>query len=84
MILKLKPTHLYLPTNGSNVPDTPLGNFGKRFTVSVVQRSLGIKQSFEDYCPLSIEMGKVKAALGGCAAYEISKKTKEHHDKKHH
>ena len=28
-------------------------------------------------------MGKVKAALGGCAAYEIGKKTHEHHEKKH-
>ena len=29
-------------------------------------------------------MGKVKAALGGCAAYEIGKKTHEHHEKKKH
>ena len=29
-------------------------------------------------------MGKVKAGLGGIAAYEIGKKTKHHHDKKHH
>jgi len=29
-------------------------------------------------------MGKIKAALGGVAAYEISKKAKHHHDKKHH
>ena len=29
-------------------------------------------------------MGKVKAALGGVAAYEIGKKTHEHHEKKHH
>ena len=29
-------------------------------------------------------MGKVKAAIGGCTAYEIGKKTHEHHEKKHH
>lgn len=29
-------------------------------------------------------MGKVKAAAGGLAAYEIAKHTKHHHDKKHH
>ena len=28
-------------------------------------------------------MGKVKACLGGVAAYEVGKHAKEHHDKKH-
>jgi len=31
---------------------------------------------------LNTKMGKVKAALGGCAAYEVAKHTKEHHNKK--